>query len=413
MLAVKPTDFSQFESLFSTLESFERIALAVSGGSDSTAMMHLVKQWNARRNFKTALTVLSVDHGLRTEAAGECVQVAAWCEALGLSHVTLKWTGEKPVTGLQAKARQARYDLMTEWCLAHYVPVLLTAHTADDQAETVVMRRTRTSSLKSLAGIWPSRDWNGVRVLRPLLSARREDLREFLLAQDLTWIDDPSNLDQRYERVRVRTQLDGNASAANSAIDAQQQVATVRDSALHWIRAHVNISELGLVCLPRVAFTSIEADLADEVLVGLLQISGANHLPELKQRQSLLTWIQDEKGVRRTLGGLVFAKRRDDILVAREPGRISAVPVTIPPSGEVIWDGRFLVKGPIGSEIKAAGEFEEIARRRDVPAFVDAGLPVVCHGKAILAAPFHSVGSGITAEFIALKHMLRTWNYKL
>jgi tRNA(Ile)-lysidine synthase len=413
VLAVKPTDFSQFESLFSTLEGFERIALAVSGGSDSTAMLHLVRQWNARRNFKTALTVLSVDHGLRTEAAGECVQVATWCEALGLSHVTLKWTGEKPVTGLQAKARQARYDLMTEWCLANDVPVLLTGHTADDQAETVVMRKTRTSSLKSLAGIWPSRDWNGVRVMRPLLSVRRQDLREFLLAQDLTWIDDPSNLDQRYERVRVRAQLDGNASAASSAIDAQQQVATVRDSALHWIRAHVNISELGLVCLPRVVFTSIEADLADEVLVGLLQISGANHLPELKQRQSLLTWIQDERGVRRTLGGLVFAKRRDDILVAREPGRISTIPVTIPFSGEVIWDGRFLVKGPVGSEIKAAGEFEEIARRRDVPAFVGAGLPVVCHGKAVLAAPFHSVGSGVSAEFIALKHMLRTWNYKL
>ncbi len=413
MLAVKPTDFSQFESLFSTLEGFERIALAVSGGSDSAAMLHLVQQWNAGRNFRTALTVLSVDHGLRAEAAKECMLVAAWCGALGLSHVTLKWTGEKPVTGLQAKARQARYDLLTEWCLANDVPVLLTAHTADDQAETVVMRRTRTSSLKSLAGIWPSRDWNGVRVMRPLLSARREELREFLLAQGLTWIDDPSNLDQRYERVRVRSQLEGNASAANSATDAQQQVAAVRDSASQWIKTHVDISELGLLCFPRAALSCFEADVSDEVLVGLFQISGANHLPELKQRQNLLTWMQDEQGVRRTLGGLVFAKRRDEILVAREPGRISAVPVTIPPSGEVIWDGRFQVKAPVGSEIKPASEFGEIPRRRDTPAFVDSGLPVVCHGKGILAAPFHGIGTGVSAEFIGLKHMLRTWNYKL
>ena len=413
MLAVKPAAFSQFDTCFSGLEGFERIALAVSGGSDSTAMLHLVQQWNARRNFKTDLTVFSVDHGLRAEAAKECMQVAAWSEALGLSHVTLKWTGEKPVTGLQAKARQARYDLMTEWCLANDVPVLLTAHTADDQAETVVMRRTRTSSLKSLAGIWPSRDWNGVRVVRPLLSARREDLREFLLAQDLPWIDDPSNVDLSFERVRVRAQLDGNASAASCAKDAQQHVAAVRDNASHWIKAHLNISELGLLCFPRAALASIEADLADEMLVGLLQISGASHFPELKQRQSLLSWLQDEKGARRTLGGLVFAKRRDEILVAREPGRIYVIPVTIPLSGEVIWDGRFLVKGPVGTEIKAACELGEMPRRRDVPAFVDGGLPVVCRGRAIIAAPFHSVGGGVTAEFIGLKHMLRTWNYKL
>ncbi len=413
MLAVKPAAFSQFDSCFSGLEGFERIALAVSGGSDSTAMLHLVQQWNAQRNFKTALTVLSVDHGLRAEAAEECLQVAAWCHALGLAHVTLKWLGEKPDSGLQAKARHARYDLMAAWCLANDVPVLLTAHTADDQAETVVMRRTRTSSLKSLAGIWPSRDWNGVCVMRPLLSARREELRQFLLVQGLTWINDPSNLDPSFERVRVRAQLDGNASAANFAKDAQQQVTAVRHRASLWVKAHVTISELGLLCFPRAAFASIEADLADEVLVALFQISGTSHFPELKQRQSLLSWLQDEKGARRTLGGLIFAKRRDEIWVAREPGRICAVPVTIPLSGEVIWDGRFLVKGPVGTEIKAACEFGEMPRRRDVLAFVDGGLPVVCRGKAILAAPFHSVGSGVTAEFIGLKHMLRTWNYKL
>lgn len=412
MLAVKPTDSSQFDSCFSGLEGFDRVALAVSGGSDSTAMLYLVQQWNARQNYKTALTVLSVDHGLRAEAASECMQVAAWCKALKLPHVTLKWLGEKPVSGLQAKARQARYDLMTEWCLAQNVTVLLTAHTADDQAETVVMRRTRTSSLKSLAGIWPSRDWNGVRVMRPLLSARRKELRDFLLAQNSTWIDDPSNSDQRYERVRVRAELAENASAANSAMEAQQLVAAVRDMAAHWIEAHVNISELGLLCFPRDALATIEGEVADEVLVGLLQINGASYFPELKQRQSLLSWLQDENGARRTLGGLVFAKRRDEILVAREPGRISMLPVTIPLSGEVIWDGRFLVKGPVGAVIEAAGKFREIPRRRDVPAFVDGGLPVVCRGKAILAAPFHSVGDGVTAEFIGLKHMLRTWNYK-
>jgi tRNA(Ile)-lysidine synthase len=413
VLAVKPAAPSPFENLFSSLEGFKRIALAVSGGSDSTAMMHLVQYWNARRDLKVALTVLSVDHGLRAEATKECKQVASWCDAIGLPHVILKWTGEKPVTGLQAKARQARYYLMTEWCLENDVPVLLTAHTADDQAETVVMRRTRTSSLKSLAGIWPVREWNGVRIMRPLLFARRQEMREFLLAQGLTWIDDPSNSDSRYERVRVREQLDGNATAANSAIQAQQMVLDVRDKAWRWIRNHLSISEFGLLCFPRTALTDIEVDVADDVLGGLFLISGASHFSELKRRQTLLRWLQEEKGARRTLGGLVFAKRRDEILVAREPGRISTLTVTIPHSGEVIWDGRFLVKGPVGTQVKAAGEFVEIPRRRDIPAFVDSGLPVLCRGEAILAAPLHGIGTGASAEFIGLKHMLRAWNYKL
>ena len=412
MLAAKPTSDTQSDIYFSDLEGFERIALAVSGGSDSMAMLHLVWQWNARRQFGKCLTILSVDHGLRPEAALECARVASWCEALGVRHVTLKWLGEKPHSGLQAKARQARYDLMTEWCLTHNVPILLTAHTADDQAETVVMRQARTSSLKSLAGIWPTRDWNGIQVLRPLLSARRDELREHLLSQNLGWIDDPSNVDQRFERVRVRELLDGNASAADSALEAQQIIKIVRENASRWISDHVSISEMGLLSFQRVALNLAEADVADEVLVQLMEINCVNHAPELKQRQYLQSWLRDQGGLRRTLGGLVFAKRRGDILIGREQGRISGKSVTIPPSGEVIWDGRFIVKGPAGANVQAAGRFSEIRRRRDIPAFLNGGLPVVCLGKTVLGAPFHGIGSGVAAEFIGLKHMLRTWNYK-
>jgi tRNA(Ile)-lysidine synthase len=406
VLAVRPITEYPFDSHLAELEGFSHIALAVSGGSDSAAMLHLVAQWNQRHNASISLTVLSVDHGLRSEAAFECEQVGEWCKALGLNHVTLQWLGDKPSSGIQAKARLARYSLMTDWCLENNVSVLLTAHTADDQAETIVMRQSRTSTAKSLAGIWPSRDWSGVQVMRPLLTARRQELRDYLLAQNLTWIDDPSNFNLHYERVRIRKELSGNADVAAFAAQALSAVKATQQKAEGWVAAFLSVSKLGLLNCDRGKVKNIDPDVGDEILALVFKVNGIAHLPELKSRQSMWDWLGSEKSSRRTLGGLIFAKRKHDILIAREPGRISNETIVIPSSGKVVWDGRFNVQGPEGAEIRPAGKFEEILRRSDIPAFVDAGLPVVCNGKAVLAAPFHGIGTGVDAEFIDFKPRL-------
>jgi tRNA(Ile)-lysidine synthase len=404
VLAVRPKTEYPFDSHLAGLQGFSHIALAVSGGSDSAAMLHIVALWAARQNSHITLTVLSVDHGLRAEAALECVLVGDWCKALEINHVTLHWVGEKPTTGIQAKGRDARYNLMTDWCLEHDVPVLLTAHTADDQAETIVMRQSRTLTAKSLAGIWPWRDWNGVQVMRPLLAARRQELRDYLLSQNLNWIDDPSNFNLHYERVRIRKKLAGDADAAESAAHALGVVKATQKAAEDWTRAHLSISDLGLLSCRRESLRSVDVDVGDEILDRLFMISGIRQLPELKSRQSLWGWLNNDQLKRRTLGGLIFAARKHDILIGREPGRISAETIVIPANGKVVWDGRFTVQGPEGAEVRPAGKIDGILRRRDIPAFVDAGLPVVCHGKSVLAAPFHGIGTGVRAEFIGLKH---------
>ncbi len=404
MLAVKPKIDDQFDNHFAALHGLSHIALAVSGGSDSTAMMHLVAHWNTQQHSPAKLSVLSVDHGLRPEAALECIQVGAWCKELGLNHFILYWEGAKPSAGVQAKARLARYTLMTDWCLANNVSVLLTAHSADDQAETVAMRQSRTSTLKSLAGIWPVRDWNGVQVMRPLLSARRQGLRDYLLARNLKWIEDPSNFNLHYERVRVREKLAGNAELARSASHALQAVKATQQAAEDWINAHLSISNLGLLSCSSDSLKRASPEMGDEILSCMFVLNGIAHLPELKSRQALWASMISKKPKRRTLGGLIFAGRKHDIWVAREPGRILDKTIIIPSSGKVVWDGRFIVQGPEGAEIRPAGKFVEIPRRRDIPAFLDAGLPVVCHGNAVLAAPFHGIGTGVHAEFIGLKH---------
>lgn len=412
MLAVKPQTQFDLPKLFARLDGVPKIALAVSGGSDSLAMMYLVEEWAKACSHAPQLFIISVDHGLRPEAVGECAFVAAWSKALGLAHVTLRWGGLKPKTGVQAKARSARYDLMSAWGVENDVPVLLTAHTADDQAETVVMRQQRTFSAKSLAGIWPEREWNGVRILRPLLSLRREELRDYLNLRGIQWIDDPSNVDVRYERVRIREQLAGDVTAAELASQSLLNSLRYSAAASEWVEKQVEVGDTGLLTFAFSQLQLLDSEVKDEVVGLLLKVCGIELLPDLKKRQALLGWLSNDTSTRRTLGGAVFAKRGDCVLVGREPGRILDDVVIIPSSGEVIWDRRYLVKGPAGAQLRAARHFAQIPRRRDIPAFIDAGLPAICFENEVLAAPFHGIGVGVACEFIGLKHVMMSWNYK-
>lgn len=177
------------------------LAAAVSGGADSLALLLL-----AHRAFGSRIVVLAVDHGLRPEAAAECAHVECLAQSLGLPAHVLRATLE-PGDGLQARARAARYRLMGTWCAAHGVPVLLTAHHADDQAETLLMRAARGSGLSGLAGIRARVDLKTVRVVRPLLDRSRATLAAIVRAAGWQPADDPSNRDPRFDRTHARRLL--------------------------------------------------------------------------------------------------------------------------------------------------------------------------------------------------------------
>lgn len=188
--------------------SEDGIGLAVSGGPDSLALLLL-----AHAKFKDRCRVATVDHRLRPEAAAEAAGVAAICASLGVPHDTLvvEW-GEEPTGNLQARARDARYALLGQWALEHRLGSVLTAHHADDQAETLLMRLARGSGVAGLAGARAKSqlvERDGLRVwrLRPLLGWRRSELGEIVAAAGLDPVDDPSNLDPRFDRARVRALL--------------------------------------------------------------------------------------------------------------------------------------------------------------------------------------------------------------
>ena len=392
------------EKLFAALRDERHIAVAVSGGSDSMALLRLAERWSKK---SVTLSVLTVDHGLRSDAASEAAKVADWCKLLDLEHHTLRWEGTKPKTGLQAKARAARYDLLSAWCNANGVAFLLTGHTMDDQAETVLMRQQRTDTAESLAGIWETAVWNGVNVFRPLLGQSRADLRAYLVSLGQPWIDDPSNSDRRFERVRVRETLaqEGRpdlqrlelADIAEKAGRAARAMALATEQ---WINGQLTNYPEGFGAIPRAGFYELEPALQRRVLQHLLLIYGAGNRAEPGELDYLAKWIMGQGISRRTLGGAMLACRQSSVLIGREWARISPDPVIVPDSGEILWDGRFLIHAPPKAQVAPVGRLHGVARREDIPSFVQQSLPAVLLGDGGVIIPHLAAGLGVSAKFM-------------
>lgn len=347
------------------------------------ALMRLAKDWADSRQRDLTLSVLTVDHGLRADSAEEARRVGEWASSLGLAHHVLAWEGEKPGTGLQARAREARYGLMAGWCRANDAGLILTGHTLDDQAETVLMRLDRSLSPGSLSGIAAKGSWEGIALFRPLLGARRQDLRDYLAALGQDWIEDPSNADPRFERVRVRQALSGLSGQGISPERlASLAEASARTSLLlerlagQWLTRWLEEEEAGMCHVPKEPFLVLPEALQEHILGRIVRHYGGGQFePEPEELRRLAGWVRSGS-VRCTLGGALMGRRKQGFWAAREPGRISSVPFIIPEGGTAVWDGRFLVKAAPGSSVTPAGR-RAVPIGEDVPAFVRRGYPFV------------------------------------
>jgi len=203
-----PLSPAEAAALFHDLQKLPVLVLAVSGGPDSTALMLLAARWRQSFARGPTLTAVTVDHGLRPESKNEARAVAKLARKLGIAHRTLRWTGKKPSTGLQEAARAVRYKLLAGAAKRAGAAVIVTAHTLDDQAETVLIRLTRGSGLTGLAGMRRSRAIFGagksLTLLRPLLTIPKSRLIATLRAENIPFAHDPSNADPRFTRARLR-----------------------------------------------------------------------------------------------------------------------------------------------------------------------------------------------------------------
>jgi len=190
--------------LFAGLATAPAVVLAVSGGPDSVALMWLAARWRRGASRGPQLIAVTVNHGLRPEAAREARDVKRLATALDIPHHTLRWTGLKPKTGLPAAAREARYRLLAQAARKHGATHILTAHTRDDQAETLLMRLLRGSGIAGLSAMAAETEREGVRLARPLLDISKAQLIATLKKARIAFADDPTNRDPTFTRPRLR-----------------------------------------------------------------------------------------------------------------------------------------------------------------------------------------------------------------
>ncbi len=208
-----------------------RLGVAVSGGGDSAALLLMLN--DIAQNEQVKLFAATVDHCLRPDSAVEAQEVSELAACLGITHQTLKWTGWAGQGNLQDQARQARYRLLTEWATHNAISAIALGHTADDQAETFLMRLGRAAGVTGLSGMPVERILDGVTMLRPMLGITRQALRGYLSSEGVGWIEDPSNQDLRFDRIKARqalSDLKGLGISASSLTRVAENLAQAREA---------------------------------------------------------------------------------------------------------------------------------------------------------------------------------------
>ena len=392
-----------FDALMSSLGPFEdgpHLAVAVSGGADSMALVLLADNWV--RGQGGGVTALTVDHGLRRASTAEVRQLSRWLKGRAIRHQVLRWKGKKPNSGIQAAARQARYELMTDWCHRHGILHLLTAHHGDDQAETIFMRQGKNSGPDGLSGMAAGRALNGVRLLRPLLPKRRKDMEATLMARRQPWLDDPSNEEIRFARVAARRKLRGDeqeiirlqALAQNAADQRRKNSQRRAVLAAKTVRMH----PAGFC---RWDFPDGSDDALTMALLAdiLLCIGGGIYRPRRDRLDRLYRNMTDRcTGSRKLAQGHTLAGTRilpmvAGFLICREVGRLPP-PIALNRDSYGRWD-RFdwrlkcttkqnLTVGPLGDD-----GWRQVCMQTSItlPSPVWPGLPALRRGELVIAVP--------------------------
>jgi tRNA(Ile)-lysidine synthase len=396
-----PIDAESFARAIQAFAPFEPepvVAVGVSGGPDSLALLLLLDVWARQRGG--SVVALTVDHGLRADSAAEACKVGAWAAARGIAHEVLSWTGEKPSAGIQAAARAARYRLLSDACAARGILHLAFAHHADDQAETVLFRSQRGSGPAGLAGMASSRSLGAVRLIRPLMAWPKAALIATCGQFGQSFIEDPSNSSDRYARTDLRRRLAANAGERAGLLAASAAAAAVRtESERELGRILGRIAEIrpdGLVTIDRDGWSGLAPATRRAILSAALRTAGGQEFaPDPDAVERLDDALRSGSFAGSSLSGCLIKIRRDRVLIFREADRAEP-PVALTHDGWRRWDGRFVARLTSGGDggtftVGALGAPGYSALRRGyrlgLPAIVGAGVPALRLDGRLLAVP--------------------------
>ncbi len=399
--------FTAAMEAFAPFENAPHLGVALSGGADSMSLCLLARDWAAGRGGR--VTALTVDHRLRPASAEEAEHVAALMARHGIEHRILRWLGEYPTNALQEKARIARYRLLCRWCLDNSVLHLLLGHHAEDQAETILQRLVRGSGSDGLAGMSALVETAHVRLLRPLLDCRSNDLRCFLRRRGEVWVEDPSNRDPRFARTRLRASSTAlNAAGLGQAVlfaaarRSAAAKAAMQQAVMALLAKCCRVHPLGFARLERMAMAAAPIEIGAKALARVVTMIGgsANECSVDRARRCYQKLFGGPDRRTRTLGRCLLVDQGSDLLVCRERRNLPPPQILCSP-GEILWDGRFRLRvrlpgGAAGSwYVRPLSEEDwRILRSaptklRDQPSLplVCGTLPVLCDEGGLAIAP--------------------------
>ncbi len=355
-----PLSSEEFNDIMNTIDigGADHIAVAVSGGGDSMALAILLKEWCGQKGIK--LSALTVDHGLREASKREVLRVEDWLNKRSIDCEILTWAGSKPQSNIQDEARTERYRLLGDWCSENGVENLFLAHHKDDQAETFLMRLIRGSGVDGLAAmdvtnelhrLHSASDSGGLKLHRPLLDVPKVRLMALLKKEDVEWIDDPSNEDEKYLRVQVRNlfkniKIDGfNVERLSSTAKRMRRVRSLlEDLTLRAESDYVDYNPLGFAALNPAFANVLHEEISLRLLSKILKkISGNQYPPRHGKLETLFDKLKKGEFVAQTLlGTILFLSGDENIIVAREASAINEK-INISDMEQLLWDNRFLI----------------------------------------------------------------------
>jgi tRNA(Ile)-lysidine synthase len=395
--------------------------------------MHLAGRWCGLTGREPSLfVVLTVDHGLRPESRSEAEFVGGLARQLGFAHEILTWEGPKPGTGVQAAARESRYALMTAYCRAHGIACLATAHTENDQAETMLMRLRRGSGLDGLAAMPQVSERDGVALVRPLLGISKARLLAHLRARSIPFIHDPSNDNLSFERTRLRHAMKALAAAgvtrhalAISAARLNRCREALNSAAELFLDEHLAVLPLGQAEIKRAPFDAAPAEISLRVFSKLLPlIGGQEEPPRLVKLERLLELLRLPSW-ETTLGGCLIVGSPEAIQVFREAGRMKNVQYILKPGETINFDRRvrLSLSDEAGTDVKVkalgakgweiyAKAAREVKGVKMPPRLAALATPALWDGERLIGAPLlpdfaHVFTETLTAEAALLPRLAR------
>ncbi|KJV81586.1 tRNA(Ile)-lysidine synthetase [Rickettsia hoogstraalii str. RCCE3] len=323
-----------------------KIAVAVSGGSDSVALLYLANIWAEKNNIE--LSVISVDHNLREQSKQETHYIQNISNSLNRKHYSLSFDHQNNFSNLQERAREGRYDLMTNLCLELDILVLLTAHHEDDYVENFCLRLERNSGIFGLSS--SNINWyNNIQIIRPLYNIPKSELVEYLVSHNIKWFEDESNSSDKYRRNIIRQKLAKGEGYIKAEIILQQlKINDLLDNKfkpelISAIAEAVKIFEYGFAFLDLVKFDKFSNEVKVQIINFLLIIiSGQSRAARFYSVEPILKLITQDVNFKNTLHGCVIKRIQNELLIYREFGKkLPESKILLDKS--VIWDNRFCI----------------------------------------------------------------------